>query len=58
MIDQLRTFAEEVTRVALAVGTEGILGGQARVPGVSGTWKTLTDTVNQVCLESCLRWLF
>ena len=48
MVDQLRTFAEEVTRVALAVGTEGNLGGQARVPGVSGTWKTLTDTVNQV----------
>lgn len=48
MVDQLRTFADEVIRVALSVGTEGILGGQAVVPGVSGTWKVLTETVNQV----------
>lgn len=48
MVDQLRTFADEVIRVALSVGTEGILGGQAVVPGVSGTWKILTETVNQV----------
>src|SRR5207302_766484 len=46
MVDQLRSFAAEVTRVAREVGTEGILGGQARVEGVSGTWKDLTDTVN------------
>lgn len=48
MVDQLRTFADEVIRVALSVGTEGILGGQAVVPGVSGTWKVLTETVNQM----------
>src|SRR5690349_24911230 len=46
MVDQLRSFAAEVTRVAREVGTEGILGGQARVEGVSGTRKDLTDTVN------------
>ncbi len=46
MVDQLRSFAAEVTRVAKEVGTEGILGGQARVEGVSGTWKDLTDSVN------------
>jgi CheY-like chemotaxis protein/HAMP domain-containing protein/GAF domain-containing protein len=46
MVDQLRSFADEVTRVAREVGTEGILGGQASVPGVSGTWKALTDNVN------------
>ncbi len=46
MVEQLRTFASEVTRVAREVGTEGQLGGQARVPGVSGTWKDLTDNVN------------
>jgi HAMP domain-containing protein/signal transduction histidine kinase/CheY-like chemotaxis protein len=46
MVDQLGSFANEVTRVAREVGTEGMLGGQARVPGVSGTWKDLTDNVN------------
>ncbi len=46
MVDQLRAFAGEVTRVAKEVGTEGKLGGQAQVPGVSGTWKDLTDNVN------------
>ena len=46
MVDQLRSFASEVTRVAREVGTEGKLGGQAIVPGVAGTWKDLTDTVN------------
>jgi HAMP domain-containing protein/CheY-like chemotaxis protein/signal transduction histidine kinase len=46
MVDQLSAFASEVTRVAREVGTEGILGGQARVEGVSGTWKDLTDSVN------------
>ncbi len=46
MVDQLRSFASEVTRVAREVGTEGRLGGQAAVPGVAGTWKDLTDTVN------------
>ncbi len=46
MVDQLRAFASEVTRVAREVGTEGKLGGQAQVPGVGGTWKDLTDTVN------------
>ncbi|HEY8430979.1 MAG TPA: HAMP domain-containing protein, partial [Sandaracinaceae bacterium] len=48
MVDQLRTFAAEVTRVAREVGTEGRLGGQAIVPGVAGTWKDLTDNVNQM----------
>jgi HAMP domain-containing protein/signal transduction histidine kinase/CheY-like chemotaxis protein len=46
MVDQLRAFASEVTRVGREVGTEGKLGGQAQVPGVSGTWKDLTDNVN------------
>ena len=46
MVDQLRSFASEVTRVAREVGTEGKLGGQAVVPGVAGTWKDLTDNVN------------
>src|SRR5687768_15324359 len=46
MVDQLRSFASEVTRVAREVGTEGRLGGQAQVKGVSGTWKDLTDSVN------------
>jgi signal transduction histidine kinase/DNA-binding response OmpR family regulator/HAMP domain-containing protein len=46
MVDQLRSFASEVTRVAREVGSEGALGGQARVEGVSGTWKDLTDSVN------------
>ncbi|MEX1238986.1 MAG: HAMP domain-containing protein, partial [Cyclobacteriaceae bacterium] len=48
MVDQLRGFASEVTRVAREVGTEGKLGGQASVPGVAGTWKDLTDSVNQM----------
>ncbi|WP_327064925.1 HAMP domain-containing protein [Kitasatospora sp. NBC_01250] len=46
MVDTLSAFADEVTRVAREVGTEGILGGQARVPNVAGTWKDLTDNVN------------
>ncbi|MGI9078343.1 MAG: HAMP domain-containing protein, partial [Gemmatimonadaceae bacterium] len=46
MVDQLGSFADEVTRVAREVGTEGMLGGQANVPGVAGTWKDLTDSVN------------
>src|SRR5436305_1935435 len=46
MVDQLNSFASEVTRVAREVGTEGKLGGQAQVPGVAGTWKDLTDNVN------------
>src|SRR5438876_8708899 len=46
MVDQLRSFSSEVTRVARDVGTEGKLGGQAVVPGVAGTWKDLTDNVN------------
>ena len=48
MVDQLNAFASEVTRVAREVGTEGKLGGQADVPGVAGTWKDLTDTVNSM----------
>ena len=48
MVDQLSSFASEVTRVAREVGTEGELGGQAQVPGVSGTWKDLTDNVNSM----------
>src|SRR5207247_5920973 len=46
MVDQLRAFADEVTRVAREVGEEGKLGGQAQVKGVSGTWKDLTESVN------------
>ena len=52
MVDQLRSFASEVTRVAREVGTEGKLGGQAVVPGVAGTWKDLTDSVNAMASES------
>jgi len=48
MVDQLSSFASEVTRVAREVGTEGMLGGQADVPGVAGTWKDLTDSVNSM----------
>ncbi|HET9407374.1 MAG TPA: HAMP domain-containing protein [Candidatus Sulfotelmatobacter sp.] len=48
MVDQLRSFASEVTRVAREVGTDGKLGGQATVPGVGGTWKDLTDSVNSM----------
>src|SRR2546430_2391250 len=46
LVDRLSSFASEVTRVAREVGSDGILGGQAEVPGVSGTWKDLTDSVN------------
>ena len=49
MVEQLASFASEVTRVAREVGTEGKLGGQAIVPGVAGTWKELTDSVNAMC---------
>ena len=49
MVDQLNAFAGEVTRVAREVGTDGKLGGQAIVPGVAGTWKDLTDSVNAMC---------
>src|SRR5205807_9651623 len=48
MVDTLNSFAAEVTRVAKEVGTDGNLGGQADVRGVSGTWKDLTDNVNQM----------
>jgi len=48
MVDQLRAFASEVTRVAREVGTDGKLGGQAQVPGIAGTWKDLTDSVNSM----------
>src|SRR5207247_1500862 len=48
MVDRLSSFAAEVTRVAREVGTEGKLGGQAEVPGVSGVWKDLTDNVNSM----------
>ena len=48
MVEQLRSFASEVTRVAREVGTDGRLGGQAQVPGVAGTWKDLTDSVNSM----------
>src|SRR5690606_1935887 len=48
MVDQLSSFADEVTRVAREVGTEGKLGGQAHVKGVSGTWRDLTDSVNSM----------
>src|SRR5205823_2855390 len=48
MVDQLRSFASEVTRVAREVGSEGKLGGQAEVEGVAGTWKDLTDSVNSM----------
>src|SRR5487761_492863 len=48
MVDQLNAFAGEVTRVAREVGTDGKLGGQANVPGVAGTWRDLTDSVNSM----------
>src|SRR6202008_3479118 len=48
MVDQLNAFAAEVTRVSREVGTDGKLGGQAAVPGVAGTWKALTDSVNSM----------
>src|SRR5258707_6547753 len=48
MVDQLNSFGSEVTRVAREVGSEGKLGGQADVPGVGGTWKDLTDSVNSM----------
>src|SRR5207237_8483776 len=48
MIDQLATFAEEVSRVAREVGSEGKLGGQARVPGAAGTWRDLIENVNRL----------
>src|SRR5439155_1487873 len=48
MVDQLNSFASEVTRVAREAGTEGMLGGQARVPGAAGIWRDLTDNVNQL----------
>src|SRR5204862_7039989 len=48
MVDQLNSFGSEVTRVALEVGSEGKLGGQATVTGVGGIWKDLTDSVNQM----------
>jgi PAS domain S-box-containing protein len=51
MVDQLRSFASEVTRVAREVGTDGRLGGQAVVPGVAGTWKDLTDSVNAMAIN-------
>src|SRR5262245_17879217 len=51
MVDQLGSFAAEVTRVAREVGTDGKLGGQAQVPGVAGTWKDLTDNVNSMALR-------
>ncbi len=51
MVEQLRSFAAEVTRVAREVGSEGQLGGQANVPGVAGTWKDLTDSVNSMALN-------
>ena len=51
MVDQLSSFASEVTRVAREVGTEGKLGGQAQVKGVAGTWKDLTDSVNSMASQ-------
>jgi HAMP domain-containing protein len=51
MVDQLGTFADEVTRVALEVGTQGKLGGQAQVKGVAGTWKDLTDNVHPLSIS-------
>ena len=51
MVDQLRHFANEVTRVSREVGSQGRLGGQAYVPGVKGVWKELTDNVNRMCLN-------
>src|SRR6202012_1349793 len=51
MVDQLNAFAGEVTRVAREVGTDGKLGGQAQGPGVAGTWKDLTDSVNSMAIN-------
>jgi osomolarity two-component system, sensor histidine kinase NIK1 len=51
MVSQLNVFADEVTRVSLEVGTQGQLGGQAKVPNVEGTWKVLTDNVNLMALN-------
>jgi HAMP domain-containing protein len=51
MVDQLSTFAAEVSRVALEVGTQGKLGGQAQVKGVGGTWKALTDSTSSSLLS-------
>jgi osomolarity two-component system, sensor histidine kinase NIK1 len=51
MVDQLSAFTSEVTRVALEVGTQGVLGGQARVEGVQGTWADLTRNIN-ICIVS------
>ena len=56
MVDQLRSFASEVTRVAREVGTDGKLGGQAQVPGVAGTWKDLTDSVNSLMASNLTGW--
>jgi methyl-accepting chemotaxis protein len=53
MVEQLSIFASEVTRVALEVGTDGILGGQAHVVGVQGTWAGLTDNVNVSHFVTC-----
>ncbi len=64
MVDQLNSFASEVTRVAREVGTEGKLGGQAQVKDVSGTWKDLTDNVNSMSanvtgnIMKCIRGTF
>jgi methyl-accepting chemotaxis protein len=55
MVDQLGAFSSEVTRVAMEVGTRGILGGQAKVPGVQGTWESLTNNVNVGTLTSLQR---
>jgi len=55
MVDQLNSFAAEVTRVAKEVGTEGKLGGQAEVRGVSGTWKDLTDNVNSLASNPTIK---
>ena len=52
MVDQLSAFASEVTQVALEVGTQGILGGQARVEGVQGTWADLIGNVNVITFSS------
>src|SRR5207245_4861896 len=56
MIEQMSAFTSEVTRVAREVGTEGKLGGQAAVPGVAGTWKDLTDSVNSIAGNLTSKW--
>src|SRR5204863_3996441 len=56
MVDQLSSFAAEVTRVAREVGTDGKLGGQAEVKGVAGTWKDLTDNVNFMASNLTVQW--